>query len=127
MLLQGKVAAITGGSRGIGFAIAQKFLENGATVVLFGSRPETADKAVAELKALNADWNVAGMSPNLEDAAAVDAALCQIKETYGSLDILVNNAGISQRAPLYDYDPADLEKIMNLNVLSLLYSSQSAA
>lgn len=127
MLLQGKVAAVTGGSRGIGFAVVQKFLENGATVVLFGSRPETAEKAVAELKAMNGDWNVSGMSPNLEDPAEVDAALCRIKETYGSLDILVNNAGISQRAPLYDYDPAELKKIMDLNVLSLLYSSQSAA
>lgn len=127
MLLQGKVAAVTGGSRGIGFAVVQKFLENGATVVLFGSRPETAEKAVAELKAMNGNWNVSGMSPDLEDPAAVDAALRQIKETYGSLDILVNNAGISQRAPLYDYDPAELKKIMDLNVLSLLYSSQSAA
>lgn len=127
MLLQGKVAAVTGGSRGIGFAVVQKFLENGATVVLFGSRPETADNAVAKLKAINGSWNVSGMSPDLEDPAAVDAALRQIKETYGALDILVNNAGISQRAPLYDYDPADLEKIMDLNVLSLLYSSQAAA
>ena len=127
MLLQGKVAAVTGGSRGIGFAVVQKFLENGATVVLFGSRPETADNAVAKLKAINGSWNVSGMSPDLEDPAAVDAALRQIKETYGALDILVNNAGISQRAPLYDYDPADLEKILDLNVLSLLYSSQAAA
>lgn len=127
MLLQGKVAVVTGGSRGIGFAVVQKFLENGATVVLFGSRPETADNAVAQLKAINGSWNVSGMSPDLEDPAAVDAALRQIKETYGALDILVNNAGISQRAPLYDYDPADLEKIMDLNVLSLLYSSQAAA
>ena len=57
MLLQGKVAAVTGGSRGIGFAVVQKFLENGATVVLFGSRPETADNAVAKLKAINGSWN----------------------------------------------------------------------
>ena len=49
---------ITGGTRGIGYAIVKKYLENGAKVVLFGSRQETVDKALASLKAENADWEV---------------------------------------------------------------------
>ena len=57
-MLKDKVAVVTGGTRGIGFAIVKKYLENGAKVVLLGSRQETVDKAVAELKSLNADWDV---------------------------------------------------------------------
>lgn len=127
MLLQGKVAVVTGGSRGIGFAVVQKFLEHGARVVLFGSRQETADHAVAELKELNSSWEVEGLYPDLTDPKEMDSVLQHVKETYGSLDILVNNAGISQSDHFYNYAPEDFEKIMNLNVLSVLYSSQSAA
>ena len=54
-MLKNKVAIVTGGTRGIGFAIVKKYLENGATVVLFGSRQETVDKAVSALKAENPD------------------------------------------------------------------------
>jgi len=127
MLLQNKVAVVTGGTRGIGLAIVEAYLKNGATVVLFGSRKETADKAVAGLKAQNPDWNVAGMAPDLGNPGELDAAFAEIAETYGSLDILVNNAGISQSTPLYDYKAEEFEKIMKLNVLSVLYASQAAA
>lgn len=55
-MLQNKIAVVTGGTRGIGYAIVQKFLQNGAKVVLFGSREETVVKAVASLKEENPDW-----------------------------------------------------------------------
>ncbi len=61
MLLKGKVAVVTGGTRGIGRAVVEKYLENGAKVVLWGSREETVKKALAELKSKNGDWDVSGM------------------------------------------------------------------
>lgn len=127
MLLKDKVAVVTGGTRGIGLAIVKKYLENGAKVVLFGSRKETAQKAVESLKAENPSWNVEGMAPDLNNPGEIASAFSKIVESYGSLDILVNNAGISQSSPLYDYKPEEFEKIMNLNVLSVLYASQEAA
>lgn len=127
MLLQKKVAVVTGGTRGIGLAVVEKYLEHGARVVLFGSRKETADKAVAALREKNPDWDVAGMAPDLGNPEELDAAFNQIAQTYGSLDILVNNAGISQSDPLYNYKTEDFDKIMKLNVLSVLYASQAAA
>ena len=57
-MLKGKVAVVTGGTRGIGYAIVKKYLENGAKVVLFGSRDETVNKALAALKEENPDWEV---------------------------------------------------------------------
>lgn len=122
MLLEGKVAVVTGGTRGIGFAIVRKYLANGAKVVLFGSKQETVDKALEKLKAENAQWEVDGMCPKLIDASEVEKAILAVKEKFGRIDILVNNAGISQSTPLYDYTPEEFDKVINLNVCALFYA-----
>ena len=126
-MLKGKVAIVTGGTRGIGLATVEKFLENHAAVALAGSRQETANKAVAQLRERYPDAQIMGIAPDLSDTAAVEAAFQQVKEAFGHLDILVNNAGISQRDSLYNYDPADFEKIINLNVNAVFRCTQSAA
>ena len=127
MLLQGKKAIVTGGTRGIGFAVVQSFLKNGASVALFGSRQETVDKALAALKAENPDWEVIGMAPDLTDYAAVETAFAEVEKAFGRIDILVNNAGISAREPLYDYTPEAFEKIMRLNVSAVFNGCRAAA
>lgn len=127
MLLQGKKAIVTGGTRGIGFAVVQTFLKNGASVALFGSRQETVDKALAALGAENPDWEVIGMAPDLTDYAAVNAAFAEVEKAFGRIDILVNNAGISAREPLYDYTPEAFENIMRLNVSAVFNGCRAAA
>lgn len=127
MLLQGKKAIVTGGTRGIGFAVVQSFLKNGASVALFGSRQETVDKALAALKAENPDWEIIGMAPDLTDYAAVEAAFAEVEKAFGRIDILVNNAGISAREPLYDYTPEAFENIMRLNVSAVFNGCRAAA
>lgn len=126
-LLEGKVAVVTGGTRGIGFAIVKKFLENGAKVALCGSRQESADKAVAKLKEENPDWEVMGIAPTLTDPASVAEALDQVKEAWGRIDIMGNNAGVSARESIYDYDPEDFRKTIDLNVNAVFYCTQAAA
>ena len=126
-LLEGKVAVVTGGTRGIGFAIVKKFLENGAKVTLCGSRQESADKAVAKLKEENPDWEVMGIAPKLTDPASVAEALAQVKEMWGRIDIMGNNAGVSARESIYDYDPEDFRKTIDLNVNAVFYCTQAAA
>lgn len=126
-LLQDKVAVVTGGTRGIGLAIVGKFLEQGATVILFGSRPETAEKAVAELKKENSNYKVSGMAPNLGDCDDVDATFAQIFKEYGKIDILVNNAGISARESIYDYEEKAFDQIMELNVKAVFACSRAVA
>lgn len=127
MLLEGKVAVVTGGTRGIGFEIVRKYLANGAKVVLFGSRQETVDKALAKLKEENDQWEVDGMFPKLTDAADVEKAILAVKEKFGKIDILVNNAGISQNTPLYNYTPEEFDKAIALNVNALFYAILPAA
>ncbi len=125
MLLEGKVAIVTGGTRGIGMAIVKTFLDNGASVVLTGSRQATVDKAMAELTAYGD--RVMGLCPDLTDAAQVADLVDQAVKKYGKLDIMVNNAGISARESLYDYDPAAFENILNVNLKAVFIGSQAAA
>mgnify|MGYP002767561716 CR=1 FL=1 len=120
MLLQGKKAIVTGGTRGIGYAVVETFLKNGASVALFGSRQETVDTALAKLKAENPDWDVIGMAPE-------EAAFAEVANRFGRVDILVNNAGISAREPLYNYDPEVFKKIMDLNVTAVFNGCRAAA
>lgn len=124
MLLQGKVAIVTGGTRGIGLAIVREFLKEGATVVLCGSRPETAEKAVKALKGENAAWSVAGISPDLLDYAAVKSAFDAVEKEYGKIDILVNNAGVSDKEPFTAYTDELFEKIMDLNLKAVYHCSR---
>ena len=116
MLLENKVAIVTGGTRGIGYAIVREYLKQGATVVLCGSRQETADKAVAQLKAENAAWPVEGISPDLTNYNSVKEAFDKVAEKYGKIDILANNAGVSASEPLTSYTPEMFEKTMDVNV-----------
>ena len=126
-MLKGKVAVVTGGTRGIGYAIVKKFLENGASVVLWGSRQETVDRALERLRQDNPDWQVTGMAPDLGSYEEVARALDSVKKKYGKIDIMVNNAGISARDSLYDYNPEDFDRIMDLNVNSVFRCSKAAA
>ncbi len=118
-MLKNKVAVITGGTRGIGYAIAEAFLKNGAKVAVLGSRQETVDKALSGLKAENGNYEVIGFCPDLTDYSAVESCFNEIKNAFGKIDILVNNAGISAREPIEQYDPMAFKNIMDLNVTAI--------
>lgn len=127
MLLKDKVAIITGGTRGIGFAIAKKYLENGAKVVIFGSREESVNKAVQELKELNNDFVISGKWPNLSNPEEVKKAVAEVYEEYGRLDIMANNAGTAEETPTLEVEPEKFAKVIDLNLNAVFYGSQAAA
>ncbi len=126
-LLKGKTALVTGGTRGIGYAVVKLFLENGAAVALCGSRQETVDKALEKLKAQNPQYRVMGLCPDLQDPRQVEEAVGAVKEAFGRLDIMVNNAGVSARDSIYDYKPEDFARTMALNVNGVFVCAQAAA
>ena len=127
MRLTNKVAIITGGSRGIGYATAEKFLQEGATVILTASSQASADKAVARLKEAYPDATVAGISPDLSSLESVRAAFREATGKYGCVDILVNNAGISESTPFMDYTEETFDKVMDLNVKGVFNATRAAA
>ncbi len=124
-MLKGKTAVVTGGTRGIGFAVAKKYLDAGANVAIAGSRQETVDKALAQLTEYGD--RVTGIWPDLCSPDAVAEAFGSVRERYGSFDILANNAGISSRTSIYDYTLDEFTKIMDINVKAVFVCSQAAA
>lgn len=127
MLLEGKKAIITGGTRGIGYAIAERFVEEGAAVTVFGSRQETADAAVEKLLAAHPEAKVWGRTCDLASLDAVNEAFAAAAQDMGGLDTVVNNAGISQSTPLLDYTAEDWKKVMDLNVTAVFNGCFAAA
>ena len=124
--LSGKVAIVTGASKGIGAAIAKSLAANGASVVVnYASSKEGADKVVSAItaaggKAVAVKGNVAKA---VEAKAIVDAAI----STYGRLDTLVNNAGVYEMKPLDEITEEHYHQIFDINVLGLLLVSKEAA
>ena len=127
MRLKDKVAIITGGSRGIGFATADKFLKEGASVVLAASSQESADVAVDKLKEKYPNAIVAGISPNLASMESVRKAFKEATEKYGCVDILVNNAGIIKRCDAVDVTEADWDTVIDINEKVVFFLSQAFA
>lgn len=121
--MSNKVCVITGGTRGIGFATVQAFLNDGYKVVLYGSREETVSKALNELN----NENVEGRWTSLTDEEGIWRDFNEIKEKYGSLDVLINNAGISDSKPFLDYSLEHFNKVMNLNVTAVYVCAHAAA
>ena len=124
-MLKGKTAVVTGGTRGIGFAIVKKYLENGANVAIAGSRQATVEKAIEKLPEYKD--RVMGIWPDLCSPEEIAAAFSSVKEKFGSLDILANNAGISSRTSLYDYTVEEFSKIFDINVKAVFICTQAAA
>ena len=124
-MLNGKIAIVTGGTRGIGLAVVRTFLHNGAKVALFGSRETSVQRALAQLREEQPDWPVMGLWPDLTDYAAVERAVQEVAQTFGGVDILVNNAGISAREPLADYSPEAFRSIMDLNVTAVFHGCKA--
>ena len=122
MRLKDKVAIITGGSRGIGFATADKFLKEGASVVLAASSQESADVAVDKLKEKYPNAIVAGISPNLASMESVRKAFKEATEKYGCVDILVNNAGIgSVSLPFEEITDEQWEQMIKVDLTAPFY------
>lgn len=126
MRLKNKVAMITGGSRGIGFATAQAFLREGATVIITASSQASADKAVSQLKEQFPGSTVAGISLDLSSLESVRNAFVVATAQYGCLDILVNNAGVSESTPFLQYTEENFNKVMDLNVKGVFNATRAA-
>lgn len=126
MRLYNKVAIITGGSRGIGYATAEAFLREGAVVVVAASKQENADKAVAKLKESFPESKIMGIAPDLSNLESVRQAFALVNSRFGTIDILVNNAGVSESQPFNSYTEELFDKVMNLNVKGVFTATRAA-
>ncbi|MEM7038452.1 MAG: SDR family oxidoreductase [Bacteroidota bacterium] len=113
--LQGKVAVVTGGNSGIGYATAQKLKEEGATVFITGRSSEKVNAAANEL-------GVTGITADVLDLAAIDAAVNQVKEAHESVDILFVNAGIFAPAPVGQISEEMFDQQMGINFKGAVFT-----
>ena len=114
--LEGKVALVTGGVYGIGFAIAKAFHEAGAKIVFNCNTRASMDLGVANYKEAGIDAK--GYMCDVTDEAAVKAMIADIEETIGGVDILVNNAGIIKRIPMEEMDVEDFRKVVDIDLVA---------
>lgn len=123
--LQGKVALVTGASKGIGAAIAKELASQGAAVAVnYSGSKEAAEKVVAEIK--QTGGKAVAVQANVADPDSIGPLVNTVVKTFGPIDILVNNAGIYEFGPLEAITPDHFHKQFNLNVLGLLLVTQAA-
>ena len=127
MKLKDQIAVVTGGSRGIGYAVVRAFLKEGAEVVLCASRSETAERAVSQLKAELPEARVWGIWPSLEDPEQVRTAFDRIGAEHGRIDILVNNAGIIKRIPALEMTLPEWNEVIATDLTSPFLMSRAVA
>ncbi|MBS1802318.1 MAG: glucose 1-dehydrogenase [Acidobacteria bacterium] len=123
--LQGKVALVTGASKGIGAAIAKELALQGASVAVnYSGSKEAAENVVAEIK--KAGGKAFAVQANVSDPDSIGPLVSKVVKEYGPIDILVNNAGIYEFSPLEAVTPEHFHKQFNTNVLGLLLVTQAA-
>lgn len=125
MNLEGKVAIVTGASRGIGRAIAIKFAREGASLVVTATTLENARKIAAEVEALG--QKTLALAVDVADPAAVEAMFASVVETFGKVDILVNNAGITKDGLLLRMKDADWDAVIDVNLKGAFNCVREAA
>jgi 3-oxoacyl-[acyl-carrier protein] reductase len=123
---EGKVAVVTGASKGIGAAIAKQFASEGASVVVnYATSREGADRVVSEIK--KSGGKAVAVQADMAKKSDVGRLFDETKKAFGRLDVLINNAGIYEFAPLDTISEENFHKQFDINVLGLIFASQEAA
>lgn len=123
--LAGKVALVTGASRGLGFAMAEALARAGAHVVLNSRHGDEVAAAAAKLTSNG--FEASALAFDVSDPAAIKAAVASIGQTHGRLDILVNNAGVQHREPLTDWQDEDFDRVVAINLSGCFRLAREAA
>ncbi|MBW4433237.1 MAG: 3-oxoacyl-ACP reductase FabG [Pelatocladus maniniholoensis HA4357-MV3] len=120
-----KVALVTGGSRGLGAAIAKRLADDGAAVALtYTSSPQKAEEVVRVIEA--AGGRALAIQADSADVEAVKNAVAETVKTFGRLDILVNNAGVATMAPIDQFSLDDFDRLVAVNVKGVFVATQEA-
>ena len=126
-VLDNKIALITGGARGIGFAVAMKYIQEGAKVAIAGSKMESSEAALEKILAIYPDAEVMAVAAKMTDTDEIRNMFEQVVNRWGYVDILINNAGVSQTKSLLDMEDEDFTSLMDINVNGVFRCTREAA
>ena len=124
--IDGRVALVTGGSRGIGRMIAEGLLVQGATVYITARKEEACRATAAELSSIHGDGRCVALPHDISTTAGIAALLEAFREHEDHLDVLVNNAGAAWGEPFDDFSESGWDKVMDLNVKAPFFLTQAA-
>ncbi|OOM78881.1 SDR family NAD(P)-dependent oxidoreductase [Clostridium sp. BL-8] len=124
MLLEGKIAIVTGASRGIGREIALTLAKNGASLVITGNTESLLKEVALEIEKLNQKCII--HIGDISDSNTAKETALKAVDAFGKIDILVNNAGINTRIPTLELNPEDWQKVINTNLNGTFYSCSAA-
>jgi D-sorbitol dehydrogenase (acceptor) len=127
MKLTNKVAVVTGGAKGIGLAIAQRYLAEGARVVVADIDTVAIDEAVSQLRQDVDAERVLGVELNVCETASIDAMVAKVQEHLGRIDILVNNAAVFDMAPVLEVTEKSFDQQFAVNTKGLFFTLQAVA
>lgn len=121
-----RVNVVTGGTRGIGFAIAAAMLQQGDAVAITGTSAQGAERAEQKLRTLAGDDDrVMGLACDVRDAAAVQQAFTAIADRFQGIDALINNAGVGVGRPIAELPPAEWDRIIGTNLTGVFHCCQA--
>jgi NAD(P)-dependent dehydrogenase (short-subunit alcohol dehydrogenase family) len=120
--LKEKIAIITGGNRGIGFAIAGGLAKAGAAVIIANRNADAGQKAALEIR--NDGFNATSIPADVSEKSSVEHLVTRVLEDFGRIDILVNSAGVIDRGPVEDFSEEQYDYIMNINLKGLFFCCQ---
>lgn len=120
LTLQGRTALITGGSRGLGLAMAERFASSGASVAIIGRDRAVLDAAAETVRAAGGGGAVVAHSCDVRDAAALSATHSAVVEALGPVDVLVNNAGTSAAGPFLEVSDEDWQNDLDLKLMAAI-------
>lgn len=127
MKLEHKVALVTGASRGIGYAVAEAFLKEGARLALCGSRLVSAERAAEKLREVYPEAEILPLGVDVADGEAVRGAVAAVMEKWGRLDVLVNNAGVTSAKQIFDMTDEDFDSVLRINLAGAFKFTREAA
>ncbi len=125
MEIKGKIAIVTGGTKGIGRAIAEALIQTGAQVYISARKAEEIETTVRELNALGGG-SAGGSVCDVQDYGQVKTTFADVSSEFGGLDILVNNAGIGIFGPVENMPPDDFEAVLHTNLFGVFYCCREA-
>jgi len=125
MHFNGEIAIVTGGARGIGKAIAEKLLVDGARVILLDKLEDLLQETVSEFA--KKGYNAEGIAVDLLSVSEIEKAVDSVHEKYGAIDVLINNAGVQKRLPALEFTEEDWDFVIGVNLKAAYFTSKVVA